>query len=267
RCALLEPPVREALDAGRLQARGALARGGAAIVDIDALEAASAAQIADFACDAPEVLAEAARATDAFIAWRAMQNMDFPAWRSGWRAAKGDVFETAWLVRQDVAWGVDGRAIVGLANTARAPSLTLYVDGGATPPRAARLLVRDQDRAAEPVDMDLARLIAGPGVDELALRAVPDAFARRHWASDRETGAVVEELAGGAPGPAAVAFFFAPETLEDFAALDPRETVFAEIDRPGPGGALTTTRLLIEVGDFHAARLFAAPRETGSAEP
>lgn len=254
RCGLAEPAARAALQAGRDQARGALARAGASDVALAAFERRAAASADGLACEGAEALAAQARIADAHAAWAGLGAMDFPANQRSWRAARPRYDGPAWLVRQDLD---EAGAAFGLARGEEKaqPALIVPADLGGRL-RTARLYVRDPERAAQPVAPGVARLILGPDADPLALAAAPDALSATYWAAGRASPLETERLAGGAD---AMVLWFAPEALAALSRLGPREAACLEIERADRQGKVSLQRIYLAAGDLSAALAFALP--------
>lgn len=249
RCGLVDAEVRAALDAGRLTARGALARAGASDAQLDRFERDVAAG-ADAPCDSDQAQLAAIRAREAHAAWSAMPVTAFPMYDRAWVATRRRVDAPVWLVAQDA----DGVRL-GVIQDGDRTSLALLAPASMAP-RSVRLLFRDADAAPRPITPRLAGLIVPGATDARARRAAPDALARVAWASGRAAASDATE-----GGDAGTAFLFPDEILKAIAALDPREALAAEIDT---GGEAAATRVYFDVGDLKAALSFAAPGYSSS---
>lgn len=254
-CALLPGPARAALDAGRLQARGALESAGVARERLDALEYAAADAAATIACDSVEALGAAQFLIDAHRAWAGMRSMLFAGQAREWLAVRPSGSDApTWIIRQDVETATGAAAAFGVASLRNEAGLAVAVAGAR--PRAARLLLRDTELAPEPTGADIARMALGPQAEGLALRAAPAPFARAYWAATRAVGedaAPLVDLEGDAE---AAAFWFPQAALEALSTLHPSEAVAVEFDLAAPGGGHVTERVYVEVGDFAAALAF-----------
>ena len=193
------------------------------------------------ACSSPHVQQAAQRTRDAFRAYSGLRRMWFPGELSTWRADRGMPRESAsWRLSQDSFAGLD-KVVFGVAGLQGAETVTLAVapsDGA--DPYAARLIVRDQTRLAEP--------LLQPSRSPLAARAPMRAAARVIMADSKGAADPALRPAGA---DKAIAFRFpagAEQTLEQ---LDPREAVSVELLYPSRGGDVVRTAF-IEVGDFQA---------------
>lgn len=229
RCGLLSPRDRLRLDAGVAQARGAVLRAGMteAVADAQAVQARRA--IALKPCTDPVLTAEAARLRDSFAALDKVSQMDFVGWTA--RRWGADV----WRVVHDAPGGARAGLIEaegGLALAVETPD--------ASPARSARLVLRDMSRA-RPAEV-IALSAAGPS----------PAVTRAIWAGSRRAAESRPRIQ--APARAGHLFVFPREAVDAVAALDPREPVWFEIDRPG-----RIERIRVTVADFATARAFLAP--------
>lgn len=235
RCRLFTPDLAEALEAARLQARGASLRAGLSDGEVAAVEQRARGRAGGVPCGSPDVAVAAARVRGAFQGWRAMGRMDFPGQMQGWAADRAVGREPRWSLRQDSRVGF-ARATLGLAASERGEALLLAVEGPM--PASARLVTRRPAWSARPV-------VTGPLSARLA-RGGAQAFT-----ADARFPAT-EVLRPGRDS--ATVFRLPPATLQALAALDPREAVAAEfVD--ARGGVRTAW---FEVGDFAAGRAFLA---------
>lgn len=231
RCALFSADVRSALQVGAAQARGALLRGGWSDERLLDLEGAAVSAARARACDDPRTQEAAARVRDSFRAWTRTPSLTLPGLAREWRAQRRPD-AAGWLLVQDIP--APRRAAFGVRPDAAALVVPLGWTGRA--PASASLVIRDVARAAAPT-------LAAPARRERGLEAGAPlrAASRRIHARDRQMATV--------NGMRSVVFEFPPEILPLLAALDPRESAVIELDGQ---------RLLIEIGDFAAARAFLA---------
>ncbi len=252
RCALSSEGARSALTVGRLTARGALIRAGAAPAALDDLEAAATRAALEIDCADERSLNHARNIENAYNAWRHLRAMEFPASERSWAAQRPYDSETfAWMLRQEIDTGAEYQAVFGMARLDGEATLAVAVSG--LNARSARLYVRNAADADGPPSPMTARL--GGAREGLALRAWPDAFTTPYWAAGREFGETVDALCEGW-GEDGVLFRFDLRTQEALAALDPRESVYLEFDVVAENGDIRPQRTLIEVGDFAAAVMF-----------
>ncbi|MBI1186897.1 MAG: hypothetical protein GC206_06120 [Alphaproteobacteria bacterium] len=231
RCALFTPDVRNALVSGAAQARGALLRGGWTEERVQELEHAARNAAAARACDDARTLEAAARARDSYRAWARTPSLTLPGLLRAWRAQRRPD-AAGWLLVQDIP--APRRAQFGVRPDAVA--LVAPIAASERPPASASLVIRDVARASAPTLSAPARRARG-----LEAGAPLRAAATRIHARERRIATV--------DGVRSVIFEFPPDVLPQLAALDPRESAILEV-----GGQ----RLLIEIGDFAAARTFLA---------
>lgn len=236
RCGLFTPNLGLALDAARLQARGAALRAGTADLQVLAVERRARARAAVASCRSPDVTLAAGRVREAFEGWRDVGRMDFPGERQGWSADRATSREPRWRVRQDARFGHE-RATLGVGGAQGDGALIAAVEGMV--PASARLIVRHVVRSPRPV-------VTGT----LAQRAARGPAARVFPAQAR-----LAAPAGLRCGRnAATAFRFSTEALAALAGLDSREAVAVEFT-DARGDVRTAW---FEVGDFAAAQAFIA---------
>lgn len=229
RCGLLSARDRMRLEAGVAQARGALLRAGANDATADAQAAQARRAVALKACTDPVLKAEAARLRDSFAALDKVSQMDF----DGWTARRWGA--DAWRVVHDAPGG----ARAGLIEAAGGLALAVETPD-ASQAQSARLVLRDAARARP------AEVIA------LSTHAPSPTVTRSIWAGARRPAESRPRIQ--APARAGHLFIFPREATDAMAALDPREPVWFEIDRPG-----RVERIRVTVADFAPARAFLAP--------
>lgn len=236
RCGLFAPEVAAALDAGRLQARGAALRGGAPDAAVASVEQRARARAAGAPCDGRDLQLASSRVRGAFEGWRGIGRMNFPGERQGWTADRVASREPRWRLRQDARLGFE-RATLGVGGTHLASALVASVEGAR--PSSARLVMRNPARSARPIT-------SGPLSSRL-----PSGTAARAFLPEHRAPAVEGLRSGVAP---ATAFRFPAAALRALEALDAREAVAVEfIDARGG-----VRRAVFEVGDFAAAQAFLA---------
>lgn len=240
RCALFEPPVRAALEAGAALARGALLRAGWSNARVNGLAGRAADLAAPRPCTDAAVAAAARSAKAGFEAYARLSQMRFPGSERVWLARRNADMQGFVAVQ---ALG-DG-AQFGLRGGARGAeaAIALPVPHAGAAPATARVILRD------PVRAPASRLdIPGRRVGAFAENGPQPAHAQSVLARAR---AVTTDDAGARTA----VFSFAPEVLERMARLDPREAVIVEVD-----DARSQRRFLVEVGDLSAALAFLRAR-------
>lgn len=247
RCGLFDPNIAAALAAAEMQARNAALRGGAAPSTLNATLARANARAAAAPCQGADVKTAAKRVREAFKAYAGLNAMTFPGDLGVWRAVHTQtLFNSAWRLAQDASVGRD-RMVLGLAGKGGQDWVTAvgaFADGAQ--PYAARLVLRDPQRAPSPYIADLA------GKAPLYARLPPASGVRTILAQTRAPA----ELALVPPGTsAAMAFRFPASAAQAIEALDPREAVSVDFVFAGPGGD-QVRRAFFEVGDFSAGLAF-----------
>ncbi len=230
-CRYFNADVRAALQAGALQARGALLRGGWTSARLLELENAAVAAARARACRDPRTLAAVERARTGFAAWARLNTMRFDGGERAWVARRVED-STGWRLVQDLPGG----GAFGLQALGPRPYVALMLPhAGAGAPATAEIILRDTTRARAPL-LD----VPGRRVQGLRAGAPTPAIARHVLARNR----TIETSRSGARR---VVFAFPDTLLAELAALDPREAAEVRV-----GGA----RMLIEIGDLAAARAF-----------
>ena len=223
RCGLFGEELRAALDAGRLQARNAAVRAGADPEAIARADRQAVAAATRSACDSDSLRSAADHVRAAFDGFSQTRRITYPGERADWRAdrtAGGE--QHRWRLAQDAAFD-GGRMVFGLAGRDGRPvllALASFADGRT--PYAARLAVRDVDRAGQPY-----LGLGGEGAAGLDL--------------------MPETMTSG------WAFRFPAEAAATLAELDPREAVAVEFLF---SDGTPVRRAYVEVGDFAAGRAF-----------
>jgi len=244
RCGFFDASLRAALEAGRVQTRNAAMRSGATPAQLAKADAHALASAATVVCDSEPVTEAAAHVRSAFQGFARLRQITYPGETADWRADRTSSAEIhRWRLAQQSDFA-GGEMVFGLAGRDGAPvllALASFADGRT--PYAARLVLRDDSRAARPYldlrgDQDLARRLPPPG-------------ARRTYSAEARSKAGLdlrpEEMGAG------WAFRFPAEAAVRLAALDPREAVAVEfLFSQGPA----VRRAYVEVGDFAAGRAF-----------
>jgi hypothetical protein len=252
KCHLFAPDTAAALAAGAAQARGAAVRSGAGEAALAATRQAALVKAASVACSSADLKLAASRVRAAFKGYGQLQRMDFPGQKAGWTADRSLPSQTpVWRLVQNGSLGPDVLAF-GLAGRWGDPQTLLAVAGadGAGEPYAARLLVRDPNRAPEPY---LDQIRAGSTAAlPLSARTPPSSDSRVFEAEARS-----EAAPSLAPGGASrtVAFRFPEAAIAAIAALDPREAITVEFLYAGQGRDVVR-KGYVEVGDFAAGLAF-----------
>lgn len=248
RCGLFTRPVRQALEAGRAQARGAALRAGVAEAEIARLDGLARGRAGSAACASDDVTLAATRVLQAFEGFARMTRMTYPGERAAWRADRTEGEAIRWRLAQDASFD-GGRMVFGLAGRGGPDVLIAvasFADGRT--PYAARLVLRDSARTnGAYLDVRGEAVMAAP----LARRLPPASATRAYAAEARSTAGrdlAPKEMKGG------WAFRFPAEAARQLAALDPREAAAVEFLFSGPGAPVV--RAYVEVGDFDAGRSF-----------
>lgn len=255
RCRLFAPEIGAALNASRLQAKGAALRSGVGAGDLAA--AADRARLAAYSvdCRSKDLTTAADRVRAGFAGYARMTAMDFPGDASVWRAERRPsapvvdhkaVEGPRWRLTEAGLWDGAGRGALtlGLAADAARP-MVMVAAPEALGASSAFLVLRDPGRAALPY--------IDPGRRTLAARTAPPALTRA-FVAEAKSAAPASLLPRG-EGQGAV-FVFPPAAADALSALDPREAVTVEFTYPGR----PSQRAVFEVGDFAAGRAFLAAR-------
>jgi hypothetical protein len=253
RCRLFTAPVAAALAAGQAQARGAALRAGVDQQELARVEARARAKAGAQACGSPDLALAAGRVKGAFEGYSHLLKMGYPGEVADWNASRSlSRSGMVWNLSQTTRFGAD-RMTFGLAGKDGVRSLVAVVrfaDGAR--PYAARLIVRDADRAPRPYLDRRGRTGILPLASRITPRAMTDGYlAEARFAPDP---LLVDQSLEGAIG-----YRFPAVAAQALAALDPREAVEVEFVFSGStktGGRDTVRRAYVEVGDFAAGRAF-----------
>jgi hypothetical protein len=252
-CRLFAPDVAAALAAAKAQARGAALRSGIDSATLADLEARAGAAVSAAGCSSPDIAAGAVQVRSAFEGYARLDHMDFPGELRGWTALRGPTDGPArWLVSQKDRFGWDALqfGIVGHGPARPLVAMASFADGAE--PYGARLIMRDPAATSGPyLDARAADLTGRLPIDA----RLPPRSATRVFAAEALSPAGTDLAGPDAAG--AWAFRFPAAAAEAMAALDPREVVAVEFLFPGDDGD-SVRRAYVEVGDFAAARAFAA---------
>lgn len=253
RCGLFTAPIAAALAAGQAQARGAALRAGTDPQELTLVEARARSKAAAQACNSPDLALAASRVKTGFEGYARLIKMDYPGEVAGWKAQRiASRDGMVWNLSQTTRFGAD-RMTFGLAGKNGARSLVAVVrfaDGAR--PYAARLVVRDADRAPRPYLDRRGRTGALPLASRVTPRTMTDTWlAEARFSPDP---LLIDESLKGA-----IAYRFPAAAAQALAGLDPREAVEVEFVFPGSaktGNRDTLRRAYVEVGDFAAGRAF-----------
>ena len=258
RCRLFTPDIASALNTATAQARGAALRGGA-----DAAAVAQAASLAKASanrapCASRDLATAAGRVRAAFDSYSRMLRLVLPGDTAAWRADRTlPVGGPVWRLAQTTTLGSAALTFGLTGQRYQAPQLTAMSDfGGGPQPYAARLLIRDPDRAPQPY-LGVWRPVASARVP-LQMRTAPRPMNDIYQAGTRGP-ADWRLLAHGQKS--ATAFGFPAAAIAAIGALDPREAIIVEFLYSGPSGDFVR-KAYVEVGDFAAGQAFLtiAPR-------
>lgn len=232
RCRLFTPDLGAALEAARLQARGASLRSGLSDRQVAEVESRAHSRVAAVPCASQDLSVAASRVRTAFRGWRGLNRMEFEGAERIWVAERALDEQARWSLRQD-ARGGEARAVLGVAGWLGGRAPAAAVEGSAV---GARLVMRHVIRTPRP-----------------RTSGAPENRAGR----DMSFAAIARGPAG--PGlrpsrPEATVFRFPAEAETALARLDARETVLVEFT--GADGRVR--RAWFEVGDFAAGQAFLA---------
>jgi hypothetical protein len=245
RCGLFAPDISAALAAGAAQARGAALRAGAPADTLKALEREAGAKAAQTACRSPDIATAAARVKAAFSGYARVTRLTYAGDVAAWQADRNLGKTARWRLAQETSFGPD-RLTFGLAGADSADALVAvarFADDAE--PYAARLLLRDAQRAPQPY---LDRWGGGSTAGLPLARRLPPPVALKAYAAQARATAGADLL----PKGAGWTFRFPPAAAAELAALDPREAVAVEFLFPND----QVRRAYVEVGDFAAGRAF-----------
>lgn len=244
-CDLFTDRQRAALEAARLQARGALLRSGITTAQLQNYGDLIAGDAVALDCGADEILAMRARVLTAFEGYLRIPNMAFPGDAFSWTADRQIITdEPVWALLEDT-----GRIRAGISSVEGEIRFTI-----ALPERgdyfSAILVMRNIERAPDLYDPTMGGLFAGPANAPWARWTPPDFARKLVWASDQMDGPAAATLADA---PGGHVFRFPVSVVQQLAALDPREA--AHIDLMGRNGERIASEYF-EIGDFAAAIAF-----------
>lgn len=253
RCQLFSPPIGAALNAARLQARGAALRAGAEAETLSRTEQRARAAAAAADCRSHDMKVAASRVRTGFDGYSKLARMNYPGEVADWKADRGVSREGArWKLSQSGPFGWDHLQF-GLAGQYGPPSLTavaVFADGAS--PYAARLIMRDVKRTSGPY-LDTRSRGKG-GKLSLAARMPPRAASRIFQAEWRGAAPALLLPANASGG---WSFRFPDAAIAAMADLDPREAMIVEFVFSGRKGDVVR-QAHVEIGDFAAGRAFLA---------
>ena len=249
RCGLFKAPVAAALEASRMQARGASLRAGLDKSGVASIERRARAKAAAAPCDSDDIAVAAARVRQAFDGYAQLSRMTYPGELAEWRADRASGAAFRWRLQQTASFGWN-RMVFGLAGRDGADALMAvaqFPDGRS--PYAARLVLRDTSTTQGPY-LDTR----GQPLATLPLaRRLPPASARSVYAAEARSPAGLDLMPKDMKS--AWAFRFPASAGYALAQLDPREAVAVEfLFAAGQGESVR--RAYVEVGDFAAGRAF-----------
>jgi len=249
RCGLFDATVGGALEATRMQARGAALRSGAAIEVLAAVEQRARSKAVGADCASPDLALAAGRVRAAFEGYSRLIRMNWPGDLSEWRADRTISRDLPiWRLSQSASFGPDQMTFgLGGRDGGRVLLAAVSFADGATP-YAARLVMRDTARAPQPY---LNRRGAG-GAIPLSARVPPSAAATVFVAEARSPASERLRPVGTEAG---WLYRFPPAAASALTRLDPREAIVVEFVFAGRGGD-EVRRAYVEVGDFAAGRAF-----------
>ncbi len=236
-CGLFDPGLRAALKAATAQARGVLLRSGWSEARADDLGRRAAAEGATRRCNDPVLADVATNARAGFDGWTRVMSMRFAGGERAWTARRTRDADGFYL-RQEIS--APRAATFGVRQEGQRAAVALMVPLAANEatPSGARMYFRDRSRAPRS-----AADLPGRTRTGLAALAASRNSATVVWASARRTEATRDRRAA--------MLVFPDSVITQIVALDPREAIEIEVDRPG--GVL---RFYVEVGDYAAAQAF-----------
>ncbi len=233
RCKLFAPSVASALLMGEVQARNAVLRSGRDAADVAQIVEIAVQRGSSISCRDPALITEAGHIRSAFSSYAKVQRLDFPGGTASWKADR-----TVLSTRVEGGrWALTTAAVRSTSSlhfgvVVTSGRLALFAQPGAEPglmqPAAARLVVRDPQRAPRPY---LASAITPP----------PRAASNIYFAQARR-----------AAPDGGLGFQFPDRAVEALVQLDPREAVLLELVYPTSHGDRVVSGVY-EVGDFAPA--------------
>jgi hypothetical protein len=247
RCGLFAPEVAAALAAATAQARGAALRAGTSGDLLRQTERTAQAKAAAVDCRSQDIQTAAARVKSAFSGFAKLTRLTYAGDVAGWQADR-NIYRTArWQLSQETSFGPDRMAFGLIGKEGPGALVAVAHFAGDAEPYAARLVLRDQGRSAQPY---LARFGAGSTAGLPLAQRLPPAAAQKAYVAAARAPAGPDILPKGAA--AGWAFRFPDAAAQELAHLDPRESVAVDFLFAGD----VTRRAYVEVGDFAAGRAF-----------
>jgi hypothetical protein len=236
------------------QARGAALRAGTSGETLRQIEATAQSRAASADCRSQDIVTAAARVKNAFSGYAKITRLTYAGDVAGWQADR-NIYRTArWQLSQETSFGPDRMAfgLIGKDGPGALVAVARFADNAE--PYAARLVLRDSARSAQPY---LARFSSGGSTAGLALaQRLPPASAQKAYAAAARAPAgpdlLPPDLLAKGGATSGWAFRFPDAASRELAGLDPRESVAVDFLFPGD----VTRRAYVEVGDFAAGRAF-----------
>lgn len=239
KCRLFAPIVTGALTSATLQARGAAVRHGATPDDLAATAGRAASKASQTPCDDPQLTMVKTRVAQAFAGWAGTPRMTFPGTKSAWYGDRYALVGPGWRLKQTVQTGQAPVSFGLVGDAGHGETLAAVVTFvGRNRPYAARIVLRDTDKAPRP-------WLAGSRAGDLP----PEALRRVIFSAGSAAAAEGLLLPNRKDGQA---WRFPDSAADELARLDPREAFAVEFLFMDDSVARAT----FEAGDFAAGRAF-----------
>jgi hypothetical protein len=247
RCGLFTPDVGAALAAATAQARGAALRAGTSSDALRAVERSALAKASGADCRSADLATAAARVRTGFAGFARITRMNYAGDVAGWAVDRNISRSLRWQLYQESTFGPDRMAfgLAGRDGQGVLLAVARFADGAE--PYAARLVVRDSARSAQPY---LVRFGGGSTAGLTLAQRLPPPSAQKTYAAAARAPTTPDLLPKGVTG--GWTFRFSDAATAELAGLDPREAVAVEFLFPGD----VARRAYVEVGDFAAGRAF-----------
>lgn len=254
RCGLLDNATAMAVTSGYVQARNTLIRSTGGMHGLTPYLAEARAAARSVACDAPQLLNEAAAAANAYRAFAAQTRLSLPGAHAEWIGTRAHGQEEDWRLAQYQS-NNDADLAFGIYGTLSDNRFTVMADfhDGATP-YAARLIVRDPQivpngligHASDGMSRTIPLGYGSGIVTYLANDSVETEAELKPRVKANLLGVSASGTYVGEQGPVSVKRFdFPSRAWRAIAPLDPREDIVIAFDfRDG------TRYARFEVGDF-----------------
>lgn len=239
KCRLFTPVVTAALTTATLQARGAAVRQGATPDDLAASAGRAASKAAQTPCDDPQLTMVRTRVAQAFAGWADTPRMTFPGAKAVWYGDRYALVGPGWRLKQTVQTGQAPVSFGLVGDADHGQTLAAVVSFvGRNRPYAARIVLRDTDKASRPwLPSSRAGDLPPPSLQRVVFSA---------GSGDAAAGLLLPERKSGQE-------WRFPDTAADLiATLDPREVFAVEFLFMDDSIARAT----FEAGDFAAGRAF-----------